>query len=151
MKPSCTNRRSMLSGLMALSAWLAFPKHLFAARPDKAFDATSGDDAIAELFGFVPTPSERVWLKVADIAENGAVVPVTVRTDLENVQAISVVVDRNPTPLAASFQLGPRSRPEVSVRIKMGESSRVRAIVLADGKLFSASKDVKVTIGGCGG
>jgi len=90
-------------------------------------------------------------MKIPDIAENGAVVPVTVSTDLADVESISVVVDNNPTPLAASFDLNPKMVPVVSVRIKMGQSSNVRAIVKAGGNLYSTSKEVKVTIGGCGG
>jgi len=90
-------------------------------------------------------------MKIPDIAENGAVVPVTVSTELENVESISIVVDNNPTPLAASFDMSPSMLATVSVRIKMGQSSDVRAIVKADGKLYSTTKEVKVTIGGCGG
>jgi sulfur-oxidizing protein SoxY len=145
------DRRGMLRSLLAIAATLAFPGILFAARRDKAFDATTADEAIAELLGAVPTASDRVHMKIPDIAENGAVVPVTVSTDIEDVESISVVVDNNPTPLAASFDMGPKMLPVVSVRIKMGQSSNVRAIVKAGGNLYSTSKEVKVTIGGCGG
>ncbi len=145
------DRRLLIRSMLAFSAALTFPRILFAARPDKAFESTDADAVYAELFGEPPTDSDRVTLKIPDIAENGAVVPVTVSTDLENVESISVVVANNPTPLAASFNLGPRSQGKISVRIKMGESSPVRAIVKADGKLYSTQKEVKVTIGGCGG
>ena len=137
--------------MFALGAALAFPRILFAARPDKAFESTDADAVYAELFGEVPADSDRVKMKIPDIAENGAVVPITVTTDLENVESISVVVANNPTPLAATFHMGPRSNATISVRIKMGQSSPVRAIVKADGKLYSTAKEVKVTIGGCGG
>jgi sulfur-oxidizing protein SoxY len=145
------DRRNMLRSLLAIAATLAFPRILFAARADKAFDATTTEEAIAELLGAVPTDSDRVHMKIPDIAENGAVVPVTVSTDLADVESISVVVDNNPTPLAASFDMSPRMEPKVSVRIKMGQSSNVRAIIKAGGNLYSTSKEVKVTIGGCGG
>lgn len=145
------DRRNMLRSLLAVVATLAFPRIIFAARTDKAFEATTADEAIAELLGAVPTDSDKVRMKIPDIAENGAVVPVTVSTDLEDVESISVVVDNNPTPLAASFDMGPKMVPVVSVRIKMGQSSNVRAIVKAGGNLYSTSKEVKVTIGGCGG
>ena len=145
------DRRFLIRSMLAFSASLAFPRILFAARPDKAFESTDADAVYAELFGDTPTASDQVTMKIPDIAENGAVVPVTVSTDLENVESISVVVLNNPTPLAAAFNLGPRSQPKISVRIKMGQSSIVRAIVKADGKLFSTEKEVKVTIGGCGG
>lgn len=144
-------RRNILQGIVAIAASIAWPRLLFAARPDNAFEATDPDKAIAILFGQGATSSDRVNLKIPEIAENGAVVPVTVSTDLEGVESISVVVDNNPTPLAASFNLSARSVPTIAVRIKMGESSTVRALVKAGGNLYVTSKDVKVTIGGCGG
>jgi len=144
-------RRKLVRGLMMLAAVATFPRLLFAARPDKAFEATSADKVIEDLFGATAEDSADVQMKIPDIAENGAVVPVTISTSLANVESISVIVDNNPTPLAASFELGPRAVANVSVRIKMGQSSQVRAIVKADGKLYSTSKEVKVTIGGCGG
>jgi sulfur-oxidizing protein SoxY len=137
--------------MLAVGAILSLPRLLFAARPDKAFESTDAKAVFAELFGDTPAASSRVAMKIPDIAENGAVVPVTISTDLENVESISVIVMNNPTPLAASFDLGPRSLPKISVRIKMGESSIVSAVVKADGKLYSTEKEVKVTIGGCGG
>ena len=145
------DRRYLIRSMFALGAALTFPRILFAARPDKAFELTEADAVYAELFGEVPADSDRVKMKIPDIAENGAVVPITVTTDLENVESISVVVANNPTPLAAAFHMGPRSNATISVRIKMGQSSPVRAIVKADGKLYSTEKEVKVTIGGCGG
>ena len=145
------DRRLIIKSLLALSASLALPRILFAARPDKAFASTDADEVIADLFGATPVASDRVTMKIPDIAENGAVVPVTVSTDLENVESISVIVLNNPTPLAASFVLSSRSEAKISVRIKMGQSSPVRAVVKADGKLYSTEKEVKVTIGGCGG
>ncbi len=145
------DRRFFVQGVLALSTVLAFPRTLFAARPDTAFDATDASTVYTELFGEVPVDSDRVKMKMPDIAENGAVVPVTVSTDLDKVESISIVVENNPTPLAAEFKLSSRSEATVSVRIKMGESSPVRAIVKADGKYYSTAKEVKVTIGGCGG
>jgi len=145
------DRRFLIRSIAAIGTVLVLPRVLFAARPDRAFEATDGDAVIADLFGETPVASDRVRLKIPDIAENGAVVPVTISTDLENVESISVVVDKNPTPLAASFELGPHSLPSVSVRIKMGETSPVRAVIKAGGKFYSTTKEVKVTIGGCGG
>ncbi len=144
-------RRALVKGLFVAAAVMAVPRWLFAARPDAAFNANDADAAITDAFGGPATESDQVMLKIPDIAENGAVVPVTISTDLADVEAIGVVVEKNPTPLAALFELTPQSVPEVSVRIKMGESSNVRAVVKAGGKLYSASKEVKVTIGGCGG
>jgi sulfur-oxidizing protein SoxY len=96
-------------------------------------------------------PSDRIALKVPEIAENGAVVPVTVSTTLENVESISIVVPNNPRPLAATFEILPGTLPDVSSRIKMGETSDVIALVKTGNGVFRTSKEVKVTIGGCGG
>jgi sulfur-oxidizing protein SoxY len=144
-------RRALMKSLFAAAALLAAPRWLFAARPDAAFDADNAEAAVSGMFDGPITESDQITLKIPDIAENGAVVPVTVSTTLADVTAISVVVVNNPTPLAALFELSPQSVADVSVRIKMGESSPVRAIVKAGGKLYSTSKEVKVTIGGCGG
>ena len=86
-----------------------------------------------------------------EIAENGAVVPVTIKTDLEDVSSISILVDENPTPLSATFDLTPAVEANISARIKMGQSSNVRAVVKAGDKVYFTTKEVKVTIGGCGG
>jgi sulfur-oxidizing protein SoxY len=125
---------------------------LAAAWPEKAFASTEADAAMSALFGTTEaTPSDRITLKVPEIAENGAVVPVTVSTTLENVESISLVVENNPRPLAASFEIPAGTLPDVSSRIKMGETSDVIAVVKTDAGIFSTSKQVKVTIGGCGG
>jgi sulfur-oxidizing protein SoxY len=145
------HRRLVLKGMFALGAIAAWPRLLLAARPDAIFDITDADKVIADLFGQAPVDSDQVTMKIPDIAENGAVVPVTISTTLEDVESISIVVVNNPTPLAASFIMSPRMLPTVAVRIKMGESSEVRALVKAGGNLYSTTKEVKVTIGGCGG
>lgn len=146
-------KRLLLQGGVALAALAALPRTLLAAAwPDKAFAATEAEAAMSTLFGSSQaTPSDRIELGVPEIAENGAVVPVTVTTSLENVASISIVVPNNPRPLAASFEISPDALPEVSSRIKMGETSDVIAVVKTDSGLFRASKEVKVTIGGCGG
>ena len=144
-------RRALIKSLFTAAAVMVVPRWLFAARPDAAFDAKNAESAVGGLFEGPITETDQITLKIPDIAENGAVVPVTVSTDLADVEAIGVVVVNNPTPLAALFELTPQSVAMVSVRIKMGESSPVRAIVKAGGKLYSTSKEVKVTIGGCGG
>jgi len=144
-------RRALIKGLLTAAAVLAVPRWLFAARPDKAFDAKDTETVTSGLFDGPVVESDQITLKIPDIAENGAVVPVTVSTDLPDVESISVIVDNNPTPLAAMFALSPQSVPEVSVRIKMGESSMVRTVVKSGGNYYSTGKEVKVTIGGCGG
>jgi sulfur-oxidizing protein SoxY len=146
-------RRLFLKGGAALMALAAWPRALLAAAwPDKAFAATDAGDAISALLGTdQAAPSDRIALKVPEIAENGAVVPVTVSTTLENVESISIVVPNNPRPLAATFEIPAGTLPDVSSRIKMGETSDVIAVVKTDAGVYRVSKEVKVTIGGCGG
>jgi sulfur-oxidizing protein SoxY len=145
------HRRALFRRLLTVAAVMAVPRWLFAARPDAAFSSESVEGAINGLFDEAAIESDLVTLKIPDIAENGAVVPVSVSTELADVESISIIVDNNPTPLAALFEMSPQSVPDVSVRIKMGKSSTVRTIVKAGGKLYTTGKEVKVTIGGCGG
>jgi len=146
------SRRLFLGGSAALAALLAVPRALLAAWPDKAFASSTAAEAMTELFGSdQPTPSSAISLDAPEIAENGAVVPITVETTLANVQSVSLVVEKNPRPLAITFEIPPGTLPNVACRIKMGQTSPVTAIVKTDTGLFSASKEVKVTIGGCGG
>jgi len=152
-------RRKLLKSMMAsgtlgalVGAGLLNPSQLLAAWPEAAFDSESLEEVLKALY---PTQSleqsQRVNLQAPEIAENGAVVPIRVESDLENVESISIVVEKNPSPLAATFEMSPRSIPNVSTRIKMGETSKVLVVVKADGKLYATQKEVKVTIGGCGG
>lgn len=144
-------RRILLKGAVAAAALVALPRALL-AWPEKAFEAKSSDDTMKALFGTTETSeSSAVVLSAPDIAENGAVVPISVSSTLEGVESISIIVEKNPSPLAASFDLGPNAVADVSTRLKMGKTSNVIAVVKADGKLHTAQKEVKVTIGGCGG
>ena len=95
--------------------------------------------------------SDKISIRAPDIAENGAVVPIQVTSDIANIESINIIAEKNAAPLTASFVLGPGAEGFVSTRIKMGKTSRVIAVVKADGKLHSIDKEVKVTIGGCGG
>ena len=146
-----TQRRFFLKSIAIVGGVLALPKLLFAARPEIAFEAKGSDAVIKELFGVDAIESDQISLKVPEIAENGAVVPVTIKTDLEDVSSISILVDENPTPLSATFDLTPAVEANISARIKMGQSSNVRAVVKAGDKVYFTTKEVKVTIGGCGG
>ena len=142
-------RRQILQGLAAFAALAGFPGALLAAWPEKAFKAKALDEALAALFdGSSPEASDKVKLKIPDIAENGAVVPVTVSTEMPDVESISVLVANNPNPLAASFELSPGTMAKVSTRIKMGQSSDVIGIVKTKTGAYMARKEVKVTIGG---
>ena len=146
-------KRLFLKGSMALLALASLPRALLAAVwPKESFDSTSASGALKALLGTdVTTPSEQIKMKVPEIAENGAVVPVSITTNLENVESISIVVPKNPRPVAASFEIPSGTLPKVSCRIKMGETSDVMAVVKTGSGIFSASREVKVTIGGCGG
>ncbi|MBQ0725232.1 MAG: thiosulfate oxidation carrier protein SoxY [Cycloclasticus sp.] len=131
---------------------LLTPLTSFAAWASDAFNATKIEDAYQNLFGSTELiESDDVVLKVPKIAENGGAVPVSVKTDMKNVESISVFVKDNPQPLTASFELPKGTIADVSTRIKLAQTSTVTAVVKADGKLYSKSQEVKVTIGGCGG
>jgi sulfur-oxidizing protein SoxY len=153
------NRRVLLKGTfaagatgIAVSAGLLTPKAVLAAWPKAAFEAKDANAALeASLGSSSATESSDIKLKAPDIAENGAVVPITVTSSIANTEAISIVVAKNGTPLAATFNLGANTKGFVSTRIKMAKTSDVTAVVKAGGKLYSTSKNVKVTIGGCGG
>ncbi|MEN8133059.1 MAG: thiosulfate oxidation carrier protein SoxY, partial [Pseudomonadota bacterium] len=95
--------------------------------------------------------SSDITVKAPDIAENGAVVPITVSSTLTGVTSIAILVEKNARPLTASYDLAEGTEAYISNRIKMGKTSDVVAVVKADGKLYQAKKSVKVTIGGCGG
>ena len=129
----------------------ALPMRLF-ARNKAAFTATAEKDVFTALFGDKPVKETTdVNLKVPDIAENGAVVPVTVSTAAAGAESIAIIVAENPNPLSARFQLVGGADAEISTRIKMGTSSDVIAAVETADAVLITRKNVKVTIGGCGG
>lgn len=148
-----TGRRLFIRGVLALAALTAVPRALLAMTwPANAFGAAAASDAMTELFGTSQsTPSDAITLGAPEIAENGAVVPISIETSLPNVESVSVIVDKNPRPLAVSFEIPPGTQANVACRIKMGETSPVRAVVKTADGLFTTEKEVKVTIGGCGG
>ena len=116
-----------------------------------AFDTKSVEDTVKALGGSAPAQSGDISITAPDIAENGAVVPVAVTSKIPNTQGIYVLVEKNPNTLAAGFTIPAGTEPAVSTRIKMGQTSNVHALVKADGKFYVASKEIKVTLGGCGG
>lgn len=121
-----------------------------AAWPEAAFEATAADPALARLFGSErPRPSDAIEFGTPVAAEDGSIVPVSVRTALPGVTSISLVVDRNPRPLAAHFELAPGTLPEIACRIKMAETSDLHAVVKTEDGLYSASGHVRITNGGC--
>lgn len=117
-----------------------------------AFSSKAMDEALTGLGATAPEANAAgIQLTVPEIAENGSVVPVTVSSSLANVEQISILVDKNPNVLAASFTLPQGTEAFVTTRVKMGQTANVVAIVKADGKFYRTSKEVKVTAGGCGG
>lgn len=154
------SRRSVLQGL-AVVAVVGFTgvrfgvgEALAAANdkyPEDAFKAKSEADAIKSLYGKTAEKSDKVKLDAPEIAENGAVVPIAVSASLPDVTSIAILVTENPNTLAAAYRILPGAAASVSNRLKMAKTSNVVALVEAGGKLYSASKEVKVTVGGCGG
>ena len=152
-------RRVFLKGTLASSAvavavgaGLLSPRKVLAAWPANAFEAKSIQEALKGSLGSDLTePTDDIEIKAPEIAENGAVVPVTVSTKLANPESITIIAEGNQTPLAATFMLTPNTTGMVATRIKMGKTSNVIAVGRSGGKLYSARKELKVTIGGCGG
>ena len=152
------NRRGFLARAGALGLTTALgttlaPRLAFAAWNKAAFDGKTLQEATKAMGAGQMTESAEVRFSspTPDIAENGAVVPVTVTSGLPKTQQISILVPKNPLVLIASFDLGEGMDPFVSTRVKMGETSDVYALVKADNRFFFAKKEIKVTIGGCGG
>ena len=154
MKRRVFLKGSLASGMVAVAvgAGVLSPRQVLAAWPKDAFEAKNVNDAMNGLLNTDLAPaSDAIKLEAPDIAENGAVVPVKVTASMDNVESITIISEKNQTPLIASFNLVAGTHGFVSTRIKMGKTSNVIAVVKAGGKVYSARKEVKVTIGGCGG
>jgi len=137
---------------VAAAAGLLKPTQVLAAEWNKAaFEAKGMPDALKVLGASAAADSKDITIKAPDIAENGAVVPVEVTSKIAGTTGIALLVEKNAQPLAADFDLSNGADGYVSTRIKMGQTSNVRVVVQAGGKTYSAVKEVKVTIGGCGG
>ena len=131
---------------------LLLPVNLLASWNKEAFQATDMKTANAALGDTAPAvESEHVFLDVKDIAENAAVVPIKVSTDIENAEIIRIYVENNPNPLIATFKMTQYTDNFVFIRTKMRETSNVIAMVEAGDQLYMAKKEIKVTAGGCGG
>lgn len=136
----------------ALAAGLLAPLHALAAAWNKeAFGAKTAADALKGIGAGDPAPSKDIVIEAPEIAENGAVVPIEVTSNVPGTRSIAVVVEKNPFPLVAKFDFQEGALPYVKVNVKMGETSDVRVVADAGGKHYSASKNIKITIGGCGG
>ena len=116
-----------------------------------AFGGKTMDETLKAMGAGKPAQSTSISLTAPDIAENGAVVPVTVQSSLPKTESIAILIEKNPNMLAASFDLPAGTEPVVGTRVKMGQTSNVYALVKADGKYYTAVKEIKVTLGGCGG
>ena len=149
------NRRYFLQALglgASAFAFLAAPIRGFASWKSGAFDAEELKNSLQEIYGDSELiESSSINFKAPEIAENGAAVPISVSSDLPNVESIAVFALANPRPLLAYFSMSPRSVADVSTRVKMGETGDVVAVVRSDGKNYAVTREVKVTIGGCGG
>lgn len=152
------NRRKALKagsgmGLLALFGGLSLLRstEALAEWNKAAFSSKAMDEALTSLGVTTAESNAAIQLTVPEIAENGSVVPVTVSSSLPNVEQISILVDKNPSVLAASFTFPQGTEALVTTRVKMGQTANVVAIVKADGKFYRTSKEVKVTAGGCGG
>ena len=153
------NRRTFLKQSAMISAYLIAaaagfltPKLSFAQWLDQNFTQGELDETLKRLYADMAIiETDKIELKLPRIAENGAVVPVTISTDLKEVESIAILVEKNPVPLAVTFILSPLVDPIVSARLKMAETCDVIAIVKSGDALYSNRQKVKVTIGGCGG
>ncbi|MEA3405311.1 MAG: thiosulfate oxidation carrier protein SoxY [Pseudomonadota bacterium] len=141
------------AAVVAANAGLLTPTTVLADWNKDAFSAKSTGDALNSVFGSSATAaSGDIKLKAPAIAENGAVTPVTVdATAMSGVESIAILASKNPVPLVCTYSFSGAALGYASTRIKMGETMNVIAVVKADGKLYQAEQEVKVTIGGCGG
>lgn len=138
------------SGL-GLAPATAAPVNASSKWPAEAFKQKTEQDAIKTLFGKPAEESDKVKLDAPEIAENGAVVPISVSTTLPGVTSVAILVPENPYSLAAFYRIPAGTTPSVGNRLKMAKTTNVIAVVEAGGKLYTAKKEVKVTVGGCGG
>lgn len=153
-----SGRRKVLQGTgglavlgLAVAAGLVKPGVARAEWNKEAFSTKSFADAVKAMGGSQPAESKEITINSPDIAENGAVVPFTVSSALPNTQSISLLIEKNPNILAADFEIPQGTDPWINTRVKMGQTSRVIALVKAGDKYYYNAKEVKVTLGGCGG
>lgn len=143
--------RSVAASLLASIGSMVTTNRVFAAWNKSAFEAKSMADAYKSLGAAQPAESGDIQIIASDIAENGAVVPLQAVSKIPGTSEISFLVEKNPNMLAAMFEIGPDLVPEVTTRIKMGQTSNIIVLVKAGDKYFTATKEIKVTLGGCGG
>ena len=142
-------RRLIVQALGALV--VLGPARALAAWNKGAFEAKSAIDAMRALGIGNTEDSKEIQIRAPEIAENGAVVPIDITSNIPGTTSISVFIEKNPFPYTGTFDFSQGSVPYVHLRVKMGESSPVRVVVAAGGKHYTTAQEVKVTIGGCGG
>ena len=153
-----TRRDSLKSGggvtllaLLAAAGWLK-PEAALAQARNKAFEGKTMDETLKALGAGTPASSKDItFVSTPDIAENGAVVPIGIASAIPKTEAIAILIEKNFNMLSALFDIPPGTDPAISTRVKMQQTSNVYALVKADGKYYVASKEIKVTLGGCGG
>ena len=146
------DRRAFLRLVSLMTAAGMLPRLAHAETWNQAaFAAKSVDDVVKLLGGSAPQQSDQVVLNGPEIAENGAVVPLEISSKLPGTESIAILIEKNPNMLTAVFDIPAGTDPALSTRVKMGQTSNVFALVKADGKYYVASKEIKVTLGGCGG
>jgi sulfur-oxidizing protein SoxY len=141
-------RRTLL-GALALTVLKPFAA--LAAWNNDAFGAKSAQDALKGIGATGAAPSKDIVNEAPQIAENGAVVPIEITSNIPGTTSIAVVIEKNPFPLAGKFDFTQSALPYVKLNVKMGETSDVRVLAEAGGRHYVATKEIKVTIGGCGG
>jgi sulfur-oxidizing protein SoxY len=145
-------RRGLLQAAGALLlAGLLKPVAALAAWNKAAFQSKSLADAMKSLGSPAAEASKDIVIEAPQIAENGAVVPIEITSNVPGTTSLAVLVEKNPYPLVARFDFAEGALPYVKINAKMGETSDVRVIATAGGKHYQATKEIKVTIGGCGG
>src|SRR5688572_1908094 len=145
-------RRKLLELAAGLAAGALAPLRALAAAWNKsAFESKTAADALKNLGIAGAAENAGIVIEAPQIAENGAVVPIEVSCNIPGTKSISVLIEKNPFPLVGRFEFMEGALPFVKVNVKMGESSFVRVVAEAGGRHYSASKEVKITIGGCGG
>jgi sulfur-oxidizing protein SoxY len=141
-----------LLGLLAAAGWLEMGEASAQSWNKAAFDARGLPETMKALGGGEPArSSDIVFVQTPDIAENGAVVPIGITSRIPQTDSIAILIEKNPNILAAVFELPAGTEAAVSTRVKMAQTSNVYAVVKAEGKYYVASKEIKVTLGGCGG
>jgi sulfur-oxidizing protein SoxY len=154
-----SGRRNVLKGTggaavmgLAAAAGLFKPGSAWAQSWNKAaFETKSMNDTIKAMGGSTAAESKDIVITSPDIAENGAVVPFSIASKIPKTESIALLVEKNPNTLAANFNIPDGTEAGITTRVKMGQTSNVIALVKADGKFYYTGKEVKVTLGGCGG